>query len=240
KQYVNDADVFRDGGQITLAVTNAQGLYSSLPNFTDHGNLITMRFNNTTGAYITGSVAVRDLFPEPIGGAPTPPATGIGRLVGCAFGTTANTLWVTGQEYVGSSWVPRIGTVNVSTGAYADYASSVPSATNYVHSRLYRNIAPGGGGEAIYFPTATGVGALAGIHSPPTTLAFTANAIAAPAPVLSISGSSVFMPRFLNEGVHGENFLTHYASSACCAFRATVGAYSGHTVATSNTFAAPW
>jgi hypothetical protein len=240
KEFVRDADVFRNGNEISVAMVDGQAFTPYPQPGSTNGNLTVAKFNNTSGALIGGTTSVYQLLSSSNMGMDTPgPSTGVGSLTGCVFGTNANTLWLTGQFKISGSWVPRIGTFDLTTATFTDRTSLVPSAANYVHSRIYRNRAPNGGSEAIYFPTATGVGVLTGIETPGTAT-FSATGIAAPAPLLSIPATGYFMPRFLNEGVKGEDFLTHFTSEDCCISRQNYGAVYGHTVSTSNTFAAPW
>lgn len=240
KEFVRDADVFRNGNEISVAMVDGQAFTPYPQPGSTNGNLTVAKFNNTSGALIGGTTSVYQLLSSSNMGMDTPgPSTGVGSLTGCVFGTNANTLWLTGQFKISGSWVPRIGTFDLTTATFTDRTSLVPSAANYVHSRIYRNRAPNGGSEAIYFPTATNVGVLTGIETPGTAT-FSATGIAAPAPLLSIPATGYFMPRFLNEGVKGEDFLTHFTSEDCCISRQNYGAVYGHTVSTSNTFGAPW
>lgn len=236
KQYVRDADVFRNGSVISFAMVD-NAIFKPLPSYATTGDLITLRFSNSTGALVSGSVAVHTV--GAVGGSGSPATGGVGGLSGCVFGTDANTLWISGNYWTGSTWVPRIGTFSISTGVLTDRSNLIPSLGNYVNSRMYRNRAPDGGSEAIYFPTSTSVGVLSGIGTP-TAAAFNATGIAAPAPVLSTPEPNLYFPPFFNEGVVGENFLTHFTSATCCTSRQGIGAVHGYTMNTSNTFAAPW
>jgi len=237
KQFVRDADVFRNGSTIHFAMVDDR-IYKPYPSYATLGDLITMRFNNTTGALISGSVAV---YTVGVTGGSSNPANGAGGLSGCVFGTTATTIWVSGNYWTGSTWVPRIGTLNTTTGVLTDRSSLIPSLGNYVNSRMYRNIAPlSSQGQAIYFPTSTTVGVLTGIANPGTAT-FNASGIAAPAPIASIPGNpNIYFPPFLNEGIMGENFVPHFASTECCVERQNLGAVNGFTVSTNNTPSAPW
>jgi|GEM_PF-1426887 len=233
KEYYRDADArFTTNGEIRVVQTDGLSLTvwqdpAHLPY-----NLLTMRFNATTGMLIPNSIEGYSLFEPPNGCDPSLQNSG---LAGCALRPGGGGVYVVGNltsDCVTSA--PQFGYLDFLTG-FTDLTATVPSVGNYVHSRFYRNQAAGGSAEAIYIPRLGGVDAITGIDDP-NTVVNVVSALPSAVPPVHIDQpgqeSGNLQPAFLNPAVQGDLHLsTSNTQEICCTYFQTThsDAVSGYT-----------
>ncbi|MBP7513966.1 MAG: hypothetical protein KA791_05435 [Flavobacteriales bacterium] len=147
KPRYRDASVCAAGGQVRLAMTNCgqYGWTQSGGVDADDDAILVMRFNSTTGAFIS-SVGIDD----GTGGlphfaacdAPTWAAPGFrGGANGIAWLAAGSKLLITGDSYENDTWSQRMGVFDMVNQLWTDLIAplAVQDAEDYVRSRLYRN-----------------------------------------------------------------------------------------------------
>lgn len=234
KQFYRDVDArFTANGDIRLVQTGGYGYTVWGDPTYQHYNLITMRFNSTTGMLVPNSIQGFSLFePAPDGCNPGPGNTG---LAGCALRPGAAGAYVVGD--LTSDCVlntPEFGYLDFASGAFTDLTASVPNVSNYTTARFYRNRGIGGVGEAIYVPVSNGVDIISGIGDPGTVTS-TVNGLSGAVPPLHVDqpgqNSGNLQPRFLNTAIQDDRHLSAASIEACCAYFQTVpgAVVGGHT-----------
>jgi hypothetical protein len=225
KQYFRDADAVRlVNGEIRLALVDGFNLY--VPPFNGPSyNLLTMRFNGATGQVIAGSPTGYAIEQPPAGcnGGPTTQIPG--GLRGCALTADGNGLYLTGERTPDcQTWSPFIKHLDLNTSTQTDLTSLFANPIQLVRSRIYRNRAPSGTGDAIYFPLSTGIGAFT-VTAVPANGVYTANALSGSAPLwvpVEDPSVNIFKPRFLNTSISGDQHLSIASKEACCSYFQTV------------------
>ncbi|MFZ1693807.1 MAG: NosD domain-containing protein [Flavobacteriales bacterium] len=234
KQFYRDADArYTANGDIRLVQTGGYGYTVWGDPTYRHYNLITMRFNSSTGMLVPNSIQGFSLFePAPDGCNPGPGNTG---LAGCALRPGAAGAYVVGDltsDCVASA--PEFGYLDFASGAFTNLSASVPNVSNYSTARFYRNRDIGGTGEAIYVPVSNGVDIISGIDDPGTVTS-TANALTGAVPPLHVDqpgqSSGNLQPMFLNTAIQDDRHLSAASIASCCTYFQTVpgATVGGHT-----------
>ncbi len=232
KEFYRDADArFTDAGEIRLVQTGGYGYNIWQEPALQKYNLITMRFNATTGMFVPNSMQGFSLF-EPAPNGCAVPLLNSG-LAGCALRPGGAGVYVVGDLTSNcTTSAPQFGYLDFATG-FVDLTAGVPNVAAYTTSRFYRNRAPSGTGEAIYIPRVGGVDAITGIENPPTIASQISALPSAVPPVHQDQpgqASGNFQPRFLNPSVQGDLHLSVDNSQTCCTYFQTVqGSLPGYT-----------
>ncbi len=213
KPYYRDADVHIVNNVIQVAVVD--------DNLTCVGcgpsNILTMKFNNLNGTLINGSMAgyFIDLAPGSCVLFPT-------GVAGCAFSSDGSALYLTGETNLDCQIpAPFIRRLDLATEIFTDLTALAPDAGLYRRSRIYRNKAPNGVGDAIYLPRSTGgIDAITVVGE--TFLPDVLSGMQAPGFVEIVNTSNTSFPSFLAIGVVGDTHLSEQSRTACCNYFETV------------------
>lgn len=229
KQYKYDSDARRIGnGQVRLAITANYGMHA-LPDVSETYNLLSMRFNASTGAWIPGSSQGFRINPPPNACTSSPAGLAQGGLVGCAISSTGASVLISGEFTDNcTAWYPYFGRLDLASSTITDLTASIPNAGAYTRARFYRNRAPGASTEGLYIPHASGTAVITGWETSATPV-FLPNALpGALPPVFAGSQATYYMPRFLNTAVQGDSHLSASNLAQCCTYFQTVpGAVAG-------------
>ncbi len=243
-EYSRDFDARRiPSGDIRVAMTGFAG-FSEWPDPDAGNNLLTILFNGSTGSFISGSNQALSILPAPLGPC-NAPDNSAGGLAGCSIAADGNRIFLTLETTTNcTDWTPRFGYVDVAADQFVDLTSSVALPANYVRTRIYRNRAPIGTSDALYIPTASGVGVVTVLNSSSPT--FSTGAITNGIPpqiAVSVSGAGTYRPHFLAIAVSGDQHLSTSNKEQCCGYFETVpgAAVEGYTQAagTSSTWNGP-
>ena len=243
KSYQRDASVALDAnGKIMLALTdialNAWPIPQGVP--TNYGVLV-MRFDPAANGALIGNVqgisAGQGGYPD-FTNAWSIPATSAGPgkdgPAGCAWVQNASKLVVTGRVVQGTEWVPAIAEYDMATGNWTDLLPTLNVQNdpgNFVQSRLHRNTAPDGNGQALYIPYTGGLAAITGADA--GAYAFE-SLVAAGGGVPDVFDPldyqpALYVPRFLNADIAGDASVAAYNDVACCEVRSNYEGYHGYT-----------
>ncbi|HRH68458.1 MAG TPA: hypothetical protein PLB89_03020 [Flavobacteriales bacterium] len=217
KTFLRDADVTQaPNGNILLALTDCSLVPEPTPEI--NGKLMVLRFNGATGALITPRVY--DPFPGLVVCDPTTSPTGV---FGCAFNSTATSIFFTGLDPS-----PRLASIDLITEALTDYTALIPASVQdqRVHSRLYRNRASGSSANSVYVAHENGLSALEDIDGTPTWNDAVVFSAPVPQYVVQIPDMQ-YLPYFLNAQTRPPQAVPA-ESLACCKVRETRNAYCGY------------
>lgn len=236
KQYFRDADAVRaddpvyPDGVMVLAMTDgfAMNLWPDLTG--DNYNLLVLRFNAATGHLLEQEGEAFALYPNPQPCVNASPAPNIAYgLRGCALRPDGGGVFITGERNPDcAGWEAFVEHVELGSGAITDltYAFTPSMDPQLTRSRIYRNTAPDGTGDALYFPGTTTVGALVGLDNL-AGVSFVQDAFSsAQSPVFDpgpFPGSAYYPPRFINIGIAGDRYLSTANRATCCTFLNTHG-----------------
>ncbi|MBX2972295.1 MAG: T9SS type A sorting domain-containing protein [Flavobacteriales bacterium] len=237
KAYFRDADAViatdPDTGQETLvlAMTDGEGM-KLWPDQLSSYNLVVHRYNAITGHYQQDRSEAWTLYGNPSGCITAQPTiTAPPGPRGCALTADGSGVFVTGERTTDCSTWQAYMEYRAFGGGVIDlthvFGAAMPAALS--RTRIHRNRAPREidgfevpPGDAIYLPGGTTVGAVyvEDMEWP----FFIPDALqGGQAPLFNTSEAGYYLPRFLNEGVAADSYLSATKRAACCTFLNTHG-----------------